>query len=490
VAETLTERRSAAEQAGAKHGVAEIVFFAGVAGGILIMAAILIVHLSLLNKGSWGADEYNAIGEYRDQGFSYLWFRFWSWSPRPLSESLIWLYAATVTTLHRPLIIPALSVFWLAFLASWLPAAIRCPRARLAPRILAGLAVTGFIILGQQVASVFYWPFGAVAYAPPVTIAVFLLFFLANEELRGGTGCLAISLALLAAAWSSEAGALFVVIHCTLMMIYLWWRKAPRAMLLYWVCPLLTAIPVIAAVALNGRATDNVVWAIKDPTIYHHTSASLWAALSRAGLEFTALDGSTFDRRNLLRGGLVRLLFFSGLYVCWARRGRGARHLTLLLSLSTAATMLAALAGSFRQFGEACCASHAFARQSLGTVALASLALGLPSWAPLMRRWLRALGPVALVAGALLLLNARRLELENAFDHYGDTSRAMAATWESGFAPGDSMTIFQTVPDRLFSGMLPSGYYTIDSSWWTQGVLNFFHKRTMLVLIDDAVPSP
>src|SRR5215469_22663 len=74
--------------------------------GIAYMAGIVVLHLGLLTRGAWGGDEYRTIGIYADNGVGFLWFRFWSWSPRPL-------YAWAVVTLHQPLIVPALAVIWL-----------------------------------------------------------------------------------------------------------------------------------------------------------------------------------------------------------------------------------------------------------------------------------------------------------------------------------------------------------------------------------------
>jgi hypothetical protein len=55
----------------------------------LCMASNPPLHLGLLTRGSWGGDEYTTIGLLRDHGVPYLWWRFWSWSPRPGSETLI-----------------------------------------------------------------------------------------------------------------------------------------------------------------------------------------------------------------------------------------------------------------------------------------------------------------------------------------------------------------------------------------------------------------
>src|ERR1700722_10340258 len=211
---------------------------AGIMVVTIALAGIFGLHLGLINHGSWGADEYNNIGAYADHGADYFWFRFWTWSPRPVSETLLWLYASVVVATDRPFIVPALIIFWFALIAAVQPAVFSVRRDVIMLRALSAMAILAVIVLGRHVGFVLYWPFGAAPYAPVIAAALFLLFYLSSDCTKGKSGSIVIMLAMLVALWSSEAGALFALIYCVAAVLTLLRRgkasEPTRKYLIYW----------------------------------------------------------------------------------------------------------------------------------------------------------------------------------------------------------------------------------------------------------------
>lgn len=457
-----------------------------VVAGTVCMIVVVALHLGLLTRGSWGGDEYKTIGLYRDHGTGYLWFRFSTWSPRPLSEALIWLYATAVIEFMRPLIVPALAVFWFAAIASIAPALYRAEPGELGPHALGAMAILVMIILGRRVAAVFYWPFGAVAYVPVIAACLFLLFVLANERARHKAGGIVLSLFLIAAAWSSEAGALLVLICSAAMMILpAVVGHRDRGYLAVWIPPLLASLLVIGMVVSNNRASTSA-FAMGYDAIYHHTFASLAAALTRFVPEFVSWDGETFDARHLIRGAVVKLLFFVGVHFCWVRSDPAAKPRGPGMPIFAASIVIAAfgmLVASFREFGGPCCSQHVFLRQSLELIALAAVAMWIPPLFAISRNRRLIAASAALVLAAGVMLNVRRKDIEEGYRFYGESARARAWTWESGFSDGPAMTLYQPFSSGLFPPQIPPGLQTSSDNWWTEAVLIFFHKQSVLVRV-------
>ena len=76
------------------------------------------VHLGLVDIGQWAYDEFAIISSYRDNGLIALSTRLFHWSPRPISEILIWIYGCLVNWTHRPLIGAFLGLLWLTLISA------------------------------------------------------------------------------------------------------------------------------------------------------------------------------------------------------------------------------------------------------------------------------------------------------------------------------------------------------------------------------------
>jgi hypothetical protein len=450
--------------------------------GVGVMIGIIAAHFALLNRGAWGGDEYVTIARFRALGFTYMWPRFSLWSPRPLYEALIVVYASVVLFARQPLIVPVLLPFWLAFMASVIPAM----RPRVDRRILVATAVPAFILLGKWVFYVFYWPMGTMAYLPGITAAVFLLFAVAGESRADDPVTAAV---LVAAAWSSEAGALFVLTWSALRLpLVLADRGRPAGRWLCWAVPVIASVPVMLAMTINIRAHDPMP-ANGDPAFYHHLLPSLFAAAQQFVPEFLSVDGETFDASSLVTGTFVRLLFVAGVYCGWPKAavtsGRRSRVALAILGLALMVAAFGTLVAGFRQFGEACCRQHSEMRHAFGFIALACLAIGAP---PVFRRtnkWPRVIAPGLLVLAAIPLLSPRFDDMAADFRYFSEPEQARRATWRSGSAPGAYMKLCQPPADHLFPAQIPPGTQFADDNWWTEGIVLFFFKEAVQVVIAD-----
>jgi hypothetical protein len=457
--------------------------------GTAVMVAIVAMHFGLLNRGAWGGDDYTTFGAYRLGGLHYGWFRFWSWSPRPLAELLYGLYGAAAIVSRRPFIVPLLFLGWIAFLACAIPTLLHRNRDGMASHVLGTTALLAFVVLGQDVFWVFYWPLAILAYMPVIATALFLLFSLVNENPQpqlesAGIGT---TLVLIAAAWSSESGTLVVLVFSGIAIVYQLIRDqtdAPRLRIVArWIPPIAAGMLVVAFSLFNHRTADPI-FPGGDTAVYHHTLASLCAAAARLPLELFSPAGEPSG--HFVLGLTVRALFFAGIYCCWVTRDPAARrdrHWLPVLALALLMAMFLELAATYRQFGAAFDIHHVEVRYGLGLVILAALAIWLPPPPRLSVRIVRAAAPVLLVAATVPLLLPRYKDLVLDYKFYWEPGRLRAMTWQSGFSPGPAMTIYQPVPDSVFWPMIPPGHHVAEDGWWASGVLNFFGKKSVDVII-------
>ena len=136
---------------------------------IIVSLATLLAFVGLIPLGRWH-DEYLTLHDYHQGGIGFLWARLLHWSPRPLSELLIYFYGLTVYRVGLPLIGAFIAPFWILLIA-----AILWPVLRGRQGLLPACVLLAMLLLGHPVAEVFYWPFGVVAYLPTLTAAAMLL---------------------------------------------------------------------------------------------------------------------------------------------------------------------------------------------------------------------------------------------------------------------------------------------------------------------------
>src|SRR5581483_3032248 len=135
---TASEHRTA-------HAIDQIAVTA--AGGAALAGAVaaLAVYVGLIGSGHWYGDEFYILAFYRDKGLAALADHIVAWSPRPVSEPLLFAYAQLVAVMGRPLIRGMLGSLWLVFLLGPL-VTVRWRQPGVLWRVAAGLSLLAMMI--------------------------------------------------------------------------------------------------------------------------------------------------------------------------------------------------------------------------------------------------------------------------------------------------------------------------------------------------------
>jgi hypothetical protein len=468
----------------------------------------------LLPLGEWHMDEFVILHGLQQHGLAHVAERLRDWSPRPLSELILWLYGLCVARLHRPLIAGFLASLWLLLIGAAVvasrwprlcgarPGAIREP---IAPGLAVATLVACFLLLARP-GEVFYWPAGAAAYLPTlaaVTFAVVAVGLAPDVAVWSLRARAALCTALAAAASSSEMGAMFVLLNCggqVVRSLHATWRRSPPPdtanIGARFGTPWLWLLPgAIAALLLvtfgHHRAGTHEAVAMAVPTV-HDLPASLSAGAREFGSE---LIGDPMKPDWAWLGAALKLLLFLGFRPRLAGTANGPRATSLIQSAALLGAGLFSVVFAYWQFGAACCERHETMRQCCIVLALFAAACALPVQASpgSARDWLRS-EPLhaALLAFPLLVLTALRVpELRHVPTLIYPTVAARDATWRSGLACCTSamefrnppyaplMTAYALRPGRY--ERLPPGTPGDVSARDASAILLFFGKSSLLV---------
>ncbi|MBV9758751.1 MAG: hypothetical protein JO047_17035 [Alphaproteobacteria bacterium] len=454
-------------------------------------AAALALYAGLIGSGHWYGDEFYLVALYRDNGLAALAHHIVGWSPRPVSEPLLFLYARLVAAMGRPLIRGVLGWLWLAFLLGSV-ATVQWRKRGIAWRVAAGLSLLAMMIVSRDPSQVFFWPVGAVAYLTAIAALTLALFLLADGRASSRRGNWLLTAALVAAAWCCEFGAIFGVCYGTAWLLddMLARRKgggrdafAAGAVVL-----VLASLLVLGLLATHRARVLNEM-PDASALLLHHPLRSAIAALAALPLDLGSESGnavwSAASWGDLARGILIRAAFVFGFANCWAfyrAKWRPDRRLVLFFAAGVATAWLA-LAASFYQFGDLCCSRGAAFRNALFLLGLAGIATIVAREVLPWGRAARAIAGSALIVSILAVSLAPQLP-GLARDYAArDTIRAItAANWASGRGAGPAMT-FRQYPQQTIqvSYLYPPGTYRLDGNTpgYASVIMGFFHKQLL-----------
>ena len=270
---------------------------------ILLMIAL---HLGLVDAGQWTFDEFSLVSSYRDKGWMAFGDRLFGWSPRPISEALLWAYACFVNWTDKPLIGVFLCLLWLTLIVSPLLAflQVREKNSPDSPRSLEFLALFAFgpialFLLGHGPGELFYWPVGAAAYLTTLNAITLCFFQLAFNLTRCHRGRLITAFALSVAAASSETGSFFAVAFGSLSLIWIFFDRRPDSVyqrkFLWWLIPALIGIGVFGLLVHNRVPAQEALFTTAE---YHNPAVSLKSALGQTVKEFL-ISGQRLSPRGL-----------------------------------------------------------------------------------------------------------------------------------------------------------------------------------------------
>ncbi len=456
------------------------------AASLAVPAIVLALHIRLLPQGTW-RDEYFTFGFFRENGLHGLLYRFYHWSPRPLSEALIWLYWLAVQAAHRPLVAPALVVAW-AMAGLFLGLAVApWQRPGRTARLALWLTLPAAMLLCGPIGNLYYWPLGALAYLPALGAAAGCAVIAAGPGLRSDRHFWAVAGLLVAGAASVELGA-FLAICCTPALLAIALRSRRLARVIAAGTPLLAGGAALAML-LHGRVAVGGEAMTQSPLL-HHIWPSLAAAVRRAVEE--AVLGAGDDAAGLgLGAAALRLLamglFAAGVYLCMSRAWPLPPHRPAAAGvlIGLAGTTLLSIATAYYEFGALCCERHASYRQALLLLMLVAACGIMPRraswrWQP---NW--PVGALLLAASLLPAWPQRLAGLRVEYRLGASRAEATAATFASGLAPGSGPLRFVQKPDGplLHFVVLPAGAYSLASKpgWPIAGPMIFFGKDRMSV---------
>ena len=427
---------------------------------LAIAAAILLVYGGQLQMGRWQTDEYRLLVNQRLWGWHILPTRL-SYSPRPLSEGLLFGYDWVVLHLRSPLIAPFLGMLWLATLASASSAlffALPRGRWRIIVSLVLPIGLFAFVLVTNEVTEFFFWPAAAAAYMPTAVTPLLLLFLLSGPATTARH--VACCLALLAGALSSEMGAAFAVGFAAAAAVEALSRPfspgpGPARGLLarggWWLLPGLAGLG-IAVQLVRGRAHLPELHSVSRPFTGHPVAAAS-AALQQMVRDLVGAAGME-GGVTWLPALILKLVFAVSLATVWRwampggiRLGRFAPVLAFAILVST----FFSLYGAFLHYGLLCCERQSTTRfwmfDVLAVIAvLVALPRGLPG-----PRWLAPVLLSVSLVPVLWRIGGLRADYHNL--HLATDARMK--TWVSAAKPGDGPMQFYLPPDEV--GLLIRG---------------------------------
>lgn len=461
----------------------------------LAVLALLAVFAELSRAAPWEMDEYFVLSSYRDHGLTFFFDRLLTWSPRPVSEAILYLYALAVAQAGRPLSAWLLGPLWAMFIASGF-VTVRWRAPGLIWRLLAAASLLAIFVVGRRPTEIFYWPVGAAAYLLALAALTLSFFLLADGRTATRAGRSLLTVSLLVVALSVELGAVFVGCYAGIRLLQRLFAPAGspgerRSASAEIAILLLASVGVLALLATH-RVLKADEFASGNQALVHHALPSLLAAVRALPSDTLTLTGdapwlgSSFWL-DLALGLFSKAAFAIGLHWCWHRAKAipPASRALAAFAVTALAMPLLALAASYYQFGLLCCSRHAELRQVMVFFGLAAVAVLIPAMAqPTV--WRVALAPLLLAAAVALPFGSMLPALQHDERERAATSATSMENWRSGHAPGPDM-VFRLSPhhELLPDGELPPGRYTAGSAdlpWAAQGLFWFFHKQAVTVL--------
>ena len=457
-----------------------------VIGACILLVSVILLHMGALSLGEWQKDEFRLATGLRNEGVWYMIHRFFSISPRPFSEILLWLYGTLVLFLHRPLIGEVLLAGWCGLLACCCgPLIGRSPAAPW--RLFLGLALFCLFILGHPVADMFYWPMAMAAYIPTIGGLAVLTLLILDGRLDSRTGRMLAMMSLVIACSSSELGAMVVLPFTVFMLPYSALRKFGWGKSAWVLVPFALSVAILICGSIDRGINPTP---LVTPTA-HHLLPSLRAALPEALRAYAFIDpddgnwgqaglGSIAEGIPLKGAILIGFALVSRL--CFARV---ERFPVFALAAACLAGVFGSVASAYLEFGFLCCQRHEAARQCLVILALLAAGGGLPAW-PAHQRWRpTGLTGLACLMVAITAMFAWRLpDIRSAYAQASASHAHLARLWATGQSRGDGPAIMQQSDSLLVHAWnFPIGdHRTAPPRSDIFEAMRFFKKPELIVL--------
>lgn len=463
---------------------------------LVILLAMIALHLGLVDLGEWALDEFGLISDYRDKGWTEVANRLLDWSPRPISEVLIWAYACLVNWIHKPLIGVFLGLLWLTLISAPLISflQIRKTFSEDSRRPLLFLSLFAFtpialFLLGHSPGELFYWPVGAAAYLTTLSAITLCFFQLAFNLTEDHVGRVITSVSLMFAAGSSETGAFFAVafscLSLTGMTVDAFRGSCSQGKIFWHLVPALLGICVFGPLMQHRLPNQEATFASAE---YHSLYLSLKAALGRTFKEYLVADDQHPSTRRVLLALLLKACIFMAIRYCWLSGGIKIRRRRLLIvfALSIITTTYFSLAACYYGYGGPAYDRHDELRQCLIILLIATVALwschyrasicGIPNL-----EWPAA---IFVFTTLIFVVPGRFRPLRHDYRSYSVCIENRIRSWNSGLSVGNTMIWFSPPQGQVVGKhAIEPGMYTLKSKLpaYVVPMMLFFRKERLEV---------
>lgn len=458
----------------------------------VLAGLVLAFHAAALPYALWQGDEYDYFYNLRTQGTSFFWHRLVTWSPRPLSETLIALYGKAVAYWNRPLIGWALGVIWLSCaLLAFGPALYG--KTRIKPRFLLVFFTIILIFLGHPIADLHYWPMGAAAHLPVVAAATCLVLTTVIGRDTPAIDVLCLSIAALSSETGLFLSASFLGFRVAEAVLN---RQMPRHWA--WLLIPMTICFLVAWRLLSGRAHLS----IHETPTQGYAWASLRATLAPFLHNLLVLQPNDASSGGPGGGSVFKGILLKGLIVagaallCRSAGWKPPRNRLYILLFSLLSVSFLTIGTAYYEFGFLCCQRHETLRLDMTELACvllgALIARKLPELDSQARQRCFLYACICMVLFTLETARWRYPNMRLFLATQTMEAQARQATWQSGHNPGPGMTMRQGANSPLFYYWLwtPGEYKAGGGDWAAQSMLKFFDKKDLHILPPLAVSSP
>ncbi|MBA8902807.1 hypothetical protein [Phyllobacterium sp. P30BS-XVII] len=473
------------------------------------IAALCFIGLSifafvgLIPLGRWEMDEIVTTNLFNRLGLEGLEHRILHWSPRPISEIMLYGYLEIAEITDRRHIAKVLLLLWSILITSTLsPAFLTAGTDR-----LKGLAFCAGIVLlciaGENNYDVLYWVQGALAYIPTLSALLFICGIILISDLDIPKKALYIAVALSIVSMCSEVGAFFAAsFSCAALFVWLALRcvglRLSGNYAIRGLIPLLISSVVIHSIVVSRVGASFEIFG--DHNVAGNFFASLKLSLSTFPYQVffwgTNVVGGQYAIAGVLpKFGLPISAFFLFRFMTNTRQDA---LLAGLLGIAAIGTAYLSYFASLYQFGMDCCGRHTTMRQALIWISLAGFAKvlsyvwrGQHSADPTRSD---RLSMIALILTTALPTIFLAKPLVSDYRRYNQMRAEHAAMWRPKPDRNPTvMTIQKSWPGNIVGGgylYLAAGEYFRGQNvpGNVQGLMDYFSTERIIVL--DPVSSP
>lgn len=389
---------------------------------IILCCLVLVIPIVLLNLSSWSADEYIQASWYRDQGLEAFWRRILGWSPRPLSDLILYIYFGIVFYSKKTLVNLFLTLFW-GFLGGSLYLGFRnliqntssyletnsnivnskddnnkksaifyC--ATITPLLFSILLFVYFLFVENPI-EIFYWPAGTAPYILSLIGIILInlnLIRISNSKHVSSLQIFNLVTFAAIALLSSEVGAVYSLLFslCLLANIAVGSIKCiPREWSIFsenrssriQVCIVSLIIVTLSSIVLfvlkNSRVGKPELNSLAS-SITGDIHSSFVLALGRVIREMFLLNNTSFQVDSVLASisysVALKLAFFFSVVLLGIQAKvslkKSSEFMCCVLIIPLLATNWGMLAATYYQFGEVCCPRHLHFRAILTGLAI------------------------------------------------------------------------------------------------------------------------